>query len=90
MINEYKKPYSSHITRYGKLKNNGYYHTPEEAHKVWQMSKKEYIEELIDIYKNDVSIQIISGLQNIVDMLDYDIQNNLITKSLKFNIWCSK
>lgn len=82
MIKERSKPYESLIRKYGRQKTIGTYSTPEEAHKAWQIAKRDYLLELIDKYKNDVIVEVIQGLQRRVDILNDDIKNNRETKSL--------
>jgi hypothetical protein len=51
--NERSRPYETNITLYGKRKNLGSFKTPEEAHKAWQFTKRDYLLELINKYCND-------------------------------------
>lgn len=82
MKNERSRPYETNITLYGKRKNLGSFKTPEEAHKAWQFTKRDYLLELINKYCNDVVPEVIQGLQRRVDILNYDIKNSRETKSL--------
>ncbi|WBF79505.1 hypothetical protein BNNNBJKE_00060 [Aeromonas phage vB_AdhM_DL] len=53
MINERSKPYSSQITNRRKNKKYthlGYFSTPKEAHKCWQLNKCDLILEVADCY----------------------------------------
>ncbi|QOE32309.1 DNA binding protein [Klebsiella phage Muenster] len=75
--------YRTCITKYGKqLKNFGLYDNPYDAHKIWQIEKRNYLLELIDKYSNDVVPEVIQGLQRRVDILNNDILNGIETKTI--------
>ena len=57
----------------------GYKRTPMEAHKVWQLSKRDHFIELLNEYNCPLVKQ---GIQRVIDMLNNDINNNLETKHL--------
>lgn len=84
MINERKKPYEAAIKTHKmkKAKCLGMFVTAEEAHKAWQIAKRDYFIELIEQFKNDVIPEVIQGLQRRIDILQYDIDNNLITATI--------
>ena len=60
-------------------KTLGYYTTPEEAHKQWQIAKHAYGVELMN-QQTDVRVK--EALRKILDNLQYQIDNDLITESL--------
>lgn len=82
MIREYEKPYETRISKFGKRIILGRYLTPEEGHHVWQKHKIEYLNELIVLYKDKVNQCVIDGLQKRIDLLQYDLDNKLITKTI--------
>lgn len=47
MHRERSKPYTAAVSVYGKSKNLGYYLTPEEVHKAWQVAKSSYIQKCV-------------------------------------------
>jgi hypothetical protein len=70
------KPFESRVSK-GSVSNFlGYYETPEQAHKAWQKAKIERAEVL---KKEQTDIRIISGLQRIINKIQYDCDNNLET-----------
>lgn len=82
MNNELKKPFYSTTSTYNVIRYLGYYETPEEAHKAWQIKKRDYLIELIESFKNEVCSDVIKSLQVRVDLLQEHIDNDIITKSL--------
>ncbi len=63
--------YSSMLSINGIEKHLGYYKTPEEAFKVYKKSKEEYIKEIADKYKNEISEKVYQALYNyIVEITD--------------------
>lgn len=78
------KPYEASIkTHTMKIaKTLGMFSTANEAHKAWQIAKRDYFIELIDLFKNDVIPEVIEGLQRRIDKLQYDIDNDLITDTI--------
>ena len=84
MINERSKPYEAQIKKYynkSQIKL-GMFKTAKEAHKAWQKAKRDYLLELIEEFKNDVSADVIKGLQLRVDILEYHLKFDLITKTI--------
>lgn len=82
MLNERTKPYCAEIVKNKKSHKLGHFCTPEEAHAAWQREKIIYLNEIIDEYKNIVSDKVINGLKRRIDMLQDDINNGRITKSI--------
>lgn len=82
MNNELKKPYYSTTSTYNVIRYLGYYETPGEAHKAWQIKKRDYLKELIGQFKNDVSSDVIDALQMRIDLLQCHIDNGIVTESL--------
>ena len=77
MINPLKHPYKATISDRGKCVFLGYYLTPEEAHKAWQ---KEKINQAKILQSEQTDQKVIKGLQRVIDKIQYDLDNNLITK----------
>lgn len=82
MINEFTNPYQARLCKYKKRVSCGCFSTPEEAHRAWQIAKRDYLLELMSMYCNDVVPEVIQGLQRRVDILNDDIKNNRETKSI--------
>lgn len=82
MVNEYKKPFYSQITKKGKSITLGSYKTAFEAHKAWQYAKVEYFNELILEYSGRISPKVIDGIQRRVDILNADINGSVETKTI--------
>lgn len=80
--NELLNPYRARIVKYGIVHNLGYYKTPEEAHKEWQIAKISYFNELIYFYTGKVHKKVLDGLQRRIVMLQNDIDNERITKTV--------
>ena len=79
MINERSKPY---IAQFNKIKI-GHFSTSLDAHREWQLSKINHIENLIAIYTPFVDQKVITGLDLRIKMLKQDYSNNSITETLK-------
>ena len=58
----------------------GYADTPEQAHKLWQEQKIRSAVFLMDKYKRNDDLLIAQGLQRVIDKIQYDLDNNLITE----------
>ena len=61
----------------GKMTHLGSFITPEEAHKAWQKAK---IKKAQDLAASQTDERIVQGLLRVVDKIQYDLDNNLITK----------
>ena len=77
MINPLKRPYQAQIGNRGKKLLLGLYLTPEEAHKAWQKAK---IKQAQDLAASQTDERVIKGLQRVIDKIQYDYDNNLITE----------
>lgn len=62
-----------------KSKNLGRYKTPEEAHRAWQLAKRD---RALQLQAEQTDSRVIGGLQRIIDKLQHDYDNNLETKTL--------
>lgn len=78
MINEYKKPFYAQLNS----KPLGSYETEYEAHRAWQCGKIQYFNELIEKYKGSVDVRIIEGVEKRIHILEKDITDNAITKTV--------
>lgn len=77
MVNPCKKAYRSQISDGSKKRHLGYYLTPEEAHKVWQLAKISIGTKMLnEIYDEKVR----AGLLRVINKLQYDYDNSLITE----------
>lgn len=79
---ERPSPYRATISMYGKQVHLKTFKTPEEAHQCWQENKIKYLNELIVEYKNIVGQNVIDGLLRRIDILTFDFENKIITKSI--------
>ncbi len=75
-IKERTNPFISTISENGKTTYLGYFNLPVEAHRAWQKAKIDLAEVL---KKEQTDIRIISGLQRIINKIQYDYDNNLET-----------
>lgn len=57
----------------------GYFKTPMDAHKAWQLAK---CERAIHLQSQQTDSRVIAGLQRIIDKLEHDFENNLETFTL--------
>lgn len=55
----------------------GYYKTAEEAHRAWQKAK---IERAYFLKDKQTDSRVVQGLQRVIDKIQYDLDNNLITE----------
>lgn len=69
--------YSAKITK-RKLTHLGYYLTPECAHRSWQLAKIERAKLFMAEYSKEPLT--VKGLQRVIDKIQYDYDNNLITE----------
>ncbi|HCQ0858605.1 TPA: hypothetical protein OGU99_000531 [Escherichia coli] len=77
------KKYRPAICKFGKqIRNFGLFHTPEEAHQVWQREKIKYLYEIIEKYSSVVDLRVINGIKRRIDILQYDLDNGLITETI--------
>ena len=58
----------------------GYANTPEQAHKLWQEQKIKSAIFLKYKYCNTEDLLIAKGLQRVIDKIQHDLNNNLITE----------
>ena len=74
----YSKPYRSNINNYetNQQLTLGYFKTPQEAHREWQLAKIKCAKYLIQM---QTDTRIISGLQRIINKIQNDYDNNLET-----------
>lgn len=77
MINPSKHPYKAQISNRGKKLHLGYYLTPEEAHKAWQMAKISFGFEML---KDVTDEKVIKGLLRVINKLQYEYNNNILTE----------
>lgn len=59
---ERKKPYRAYISKFGKPIGLGYYETEQEAYNVYLKVKREYLDELILLYKDNLDTRVIEVL----------------------------
>lgn len=71
--------YHSYIKHKGEREHIGYFSTPMEAHKAWQIKKLEFAVEMRD--KQDRP-EIIQGLNRVISKLEHHIANGIETTSL--------
>lgn len=83
MINEYKKPYFAQIVKDKKKHHLGSYATTEEAHLQWQIAKRDYLNEIVNMYRNEVDERVIVGIEERIRKLSNDIINGNLTVTLK-------
>lgn len=77
------KRYRPVISKFGKqVRNLGLYQTPEEAHRVWQQEKINYLIEIIEKYSSDVDRKVIDGIRRRIDIIQYDLDNGFITETI--------
>lgn len=75
--------YRPALSKFGKsVKNFGFTETPMESHHIWQKEKANYLGELIKLHSNDLTLEVISGLQRRIDILNDDRLNERETKTL--------
>lgn len=80
-VNRYRNKFRSHINTGGCLKYLGYFNTPEQAHKAWQIGKIGVIKEAIDKYTEEANslgvfdIRIVSALNERISTLEDDVAN---------------
>lgn len=55
----------------------GYHETPESAHRAWQRAK---IKIGLDLKEQQTDPRVVKGLQRVIDKIQYDLENNLITE----------
>ncbi|MFW9603103.1 MAG: hypothetical protein ACMV1B_12410 [Prevotella sp.] len=79
MKSEPMKPYRARCTVDGTHIDLGTYHTKESAHKAWQIFKVKSLQNML--ISEDYSDEIAHALQNIINTLEYEIANNIITGS---------
>ena len=75
----YSKPYRSNINNYETNQQQltlVYFKTPQEAHREWQLAKIKCAKYLMQM---QTDTRIISGLQRIINKIQYDYDNNLET-----------
>lgn len=77
MVNPLKHPYKAQISDKGKRVGLGLYLTPEEAHKAWQKAK---IKQAKILQSEQTDPKVIKGLQRVIDKIQNDYDNNLITE----------
>lgn len=73
--------FSSWISTFGKKRYLGIRTCEKDAHKLWQIAKKEYFIEILEIHKN-LDNSVLDGIRRRISMLEYHIENDLITESL--------
>lgn len=71
-----KKPFMSMISIKDTKILLGYFDTPQEAHKEWQKAKLERATYFMDISKGRIQ----QGFKRVVDKIQNDLNNNLITE----------
>lgn len=75
------KPYRSKCSVGGKQKHIGYFTTPQEAHRTWQVSKIKAIEEAITHYTEEANtlgvfdLRIVAALEDRISILQDDVDN---------------
>ena len=77
MVNPLKHPYKAGINNRDKTISLGYYLTPMSAHRAWQKAK---IKQAQDLAASQTDERVIKGLQRVIDKIQYDLDNNLITE----------
>ena len=77
MVNPLKHPYRAKIGNGYKNVNLGHFSTPEEAHQAWQKAK---IKQAKILQSEQTDPKVIKGLQRVIDKIQYDLDNNLITE----------
>ncbi|QXO12767.1 hypothetical protein pEaSNUABM49_00554 [Erwinia phage pEa_SNUABM_49] len=66
---------------FGKEKHLGNRESEKDAHKLWQIAKKDYFIKLLEIHKQ-LDDNVLDGLRRRISILENDIENDLITKSI--------
>ena len=74
-----RKKYQAYININNRKKSLGYYHTPIEAHKAWQLSMIDKLSKTIEEVNCDL---VIKGLQIRVNILKDDYENSRFTGKL--------
>ena len=69
--------YQTKMADNGPRKHLGTYKTAEEAHKAWQKAK---IERAYFLKDKQTDPRVVKGLQRVIDKIQYDLDNNLITE----------
>lgn len=59
---ERKKPYRAYMSKFSKPIGLGYYETEQEAYSVYLKAKREYLDELILLYKDNLDTRVIEVL----------------------------
>lgn len=78
-----KKPYQAQGSG-GTKRYLGYFSTPEDAHRAWQLNKIEVIQSVIDRYRLEESFdnRVELGLEFRIQLLQDDLTNHRITETL--------
>lgn len=78
---QHQKKFQSHVRRDGCRKYLGYFNTPEQAHKAWQIGKIKAIKEGIDKYIEEANslgvfdVRIVDALTDRIATLEDDVAN---------------
>ena len=76
-INPSKHPYKAQISDRDETVGLGHFSTPEEAHQAWQKAK---IKQAKTLQSEQTNVKVIKGLQRVIDKIQYDLDNNLMTE----------
>ena len=71
----FSKPFGATIGNHNRY--IGVFSSKEEAHSAWQKAK---IEQAKQLQSEQTDLKVVLGLQRIIDMLQYEYDNNLETK----------
>jgi len=80
-VDKYRNRFRSHVNCGECQKYLGYFNTPEQAHKAWQIGKIEVIKEAIDKYTEEANslgvfdVRVTSALTDRISMLEDDVAN---------------
>ena len=75
MVNDFSKPFGATIGNHNRY--IGVFSSKEEAHSAWQKAK---IEQAKQLQSEQTDLKVVLELQRIIDMLQYEYDNNLETK----------